>query len=137
MSHPFPSLFAGKKKKQNGGYESTDDEGVSPMLARQTAVNPTAKQKVPDKDLMVGPCMTCDSVVRWPKDLMVFRCTVCLTINDLKPTLLETKRGFGNRAPAKSKSGHLPGPSASTAPKSMLLYQLESKRVFFFVFVFG
>lgn len=27
--------------------------------------------------------MTCDSTVRWPQDLQVFRCTTCLTINDL------------------------------------------------------
>lgn len=29
--------------------------------------------------------MTCDSTVRWPQDLKTFRCTTCLTINDLEP----------------------------------------------------
>lgn len=29
--------------------------------------------------------MTCDSTVRWPRDLKVFRCTICLTVNDLEP----------------------------------------------------
>ncbi|CUS09549.1 unnamed protein product [Tuber aestivum] len=32
-----------------------------------------------------GHCMCCDCTVRWPSDLNVFRCTVCMTINDLKP----------------------------------------------------
>ncbi|PWW77571.1 HECT-domain-containing protein [Tuber magnatum] len=32
--------------------------------------------------------MCCDCTVRWPSDLNVFRCTVCMTINDLKPVPL-------------------------------------------------
>ena len=115
MSHPFPSLFIGKKN--NGGKKSkdtgADSEGeamISPALARQTAQNPTAKQpKAQDRDLMTGKCMTCDSLVRWPKELNVFRCTVCLTINDLKPVILEARRGDGNRAPLNMKAGAYPG----------------------------
>jgi len=112
MSHPFPSLFSkkdkdGKGKQTAGDFESTDDEAtISPSLAHHTAYNPTAKQaKVPDSDLTIGPCMTCDSTVRWPKDLNVFRCTVCLTINDLKPILLESKNGDRHRVPAAPKAG--------------------------------
>lgn len=30
--------------------------------------------------------MTCDSKVKWPKGLKVFRCVACLTVNDLEPT---------------------------------------------------
>jgi len=112
MSHPFPSLFSkkdkdGKRKQNAGDFESTDDEvTISPSLAHHTAHNPTAKQvKLPESDLTVGPCMTCDSTVRWPKDLNVFRCTVCLTINDLKPILLESKNGDRHRVPATPKAG--------------------------------
>ncbi|OTB05388.1 hypothetical protein M426DRAFT_72892 [Hypoxylon sp. CI-4A] len=36
-------------------------------------------------DFATGNCMTCASLVRWPKELPVFRCTICLTINDIKP----------------------------------------------------
>ncbi|KAF3921372.1 hypothetical protein ABW20_dc0108089 [Dactylellina cionopaga] len=36
-------------------------------------------------EMKVGPCMTCASTVRWPTNLTVFRCTVCLGINDLVP----------------------------------------------------
>jgi len=111
MSHPFPSLFSKKDKdgkgKQNAGFDSTDDEAtISPSLAHHTAHNPTAKQlKAPDSDLTTGPCMTCDSTVRWPKELNVFRCTVCLTINDLKPILLESKNGDRHRVSTAVKAG--------------------------------
>jgi E3 ubiquitin-protein ligase HECTD2 len=102
MSHPFPSLFTGRKKAQGdsgAGFESTDEDSISPTLARNTSLNPSAKQiRVPDKDLMTGKCMTCNSMVRWPKDLKVFRCTVCLTINDLKPVFLGARSGDGHRA---------------------------------------
>lgn len=113
MSHPFPSLFAGKKKRQDGsaegiGFESTDDDAASPVK-RNVLSNTNTKQKVPDKDLTTGRCMTCDSMVRWPKELKVFRCTVCLTINDLRPIALEARPGDGHRAPIAAKAGTFPG----------------------------
>ncbi len=37
------------------------------------------------KDFATGSCMTCGSLVRWPRELRVFKCTICLTINDLGP----------------------------------------------------
>lgn len=122
MSHPFPSLFGkrdkdGKKKQNAGGFESTDDESIPSSLAHHTAHNPTAKPaKVPDSDLKIGPCMTCDSTVRWPKDLNVFRCTVCLTINDLKPILLESKNGDRHRVPTAAKTGGSYGGTAFPSP---------------------
>lgn len=73
----------------------------------------TVKPKVPEKDLTTGKCMTCDSMVRWPKNLSVFRCTVCLTINDLKPILLEARRGDGQRTPVAAKPGTNPGTGQS------------------------
>ena len=124
MSHPFPSIFSGRKKKQDnaagaGGYESTDDEKVSPVLARNTALHPTARPvKVPDKDLMKGNCMTCDCMVRWPKELKVFRCTVCMMVNDLKPVFLEARRVDGQRAPVVAKAATQPG--ATSLPRGAL-----------------
>lgn len=38
------------------------------------------------KDCMTGRCGTCNSLVRWPRHLDFFRCSVCLMINDIKPT---------------------------------------------------
>ncbi|KUJ18244.1 HECT-domain-containing protein [Mollisia scopiformis] len=125
MSHPFPSLFSGKKKRQGESagaieFESGDDDTVPPSTARDHVQSPMAK-KVADKDLMTGKCMTCDSMVRWPKDLKVFRCTVCLTINDLVPVILEARRGDGHRAPIPLKSLVRPGPGVThrVAPLSV------------------
>ena len=116
MSHPFPSLFTGKKKRDGdsgaiGGFDSTDSDTVSPVKSYGVTHKAAAKQKAPDKDLRTGKCMTCDSMVRWPKELKVFRCTVCVTINDLKPITLEARRGDGQRVPVAVKAGTYPGPS--------------------------
>ena len=40
-----------------------------------------------EHDFATGSCATCDTHVRWPRTLDTFRCTVCVMINDLKPTL--------------------------------------------------
>ncbi len=109
MSHPFPSLFSGKKRQGESaavsGFDSTDDDLISPVAVRNAAYNTnTPKQNVPDKDLKTGRCMTCDSMVRWPKDLKVFRCTVCLTINDLQPATLDARSGEGQRGITLLKS---------------------------------
>ena len=111
-SHPFPSLFSGKKNHDGqsaGGVETMDDETASPSLARNAHSKAAGKQKVPEKDLKTGKCMTCDSMVRWPKELKVFRCTVCLTINDLKPIALEA-RPDGHRVVVIPRSGKFQGP---------------------------
>lgn len=116
MSHPFPSLFPGKKKhfsdKAGGtGFESTDDEsGSSQFVQNPPPISSIKQGKLPDRDLTTGNCMTCDSLVRWPKELSVFRCTVCLTINDLKRIALEARRVDGHRAPVAVSSGSS-GPS--------------------------
>jgi E3 ubiquitin-protein ligase HECTD2 len=134
-SHPFPSLFSSKKKRQGegAGMDSTDDDsGSSPVLPPKQ--NASAKQgKIPEKDLTTGRCMTCDSMVRWPKDLKVFRCTVCLTINDLKPILLEARRGDGHRAPVVIQPGTSPPGGiyyflVATAPTDELQYQDSQSR---------
>jgi E3 ubiquitin-protein ligase HECTD2 len=95
ISHPFPSIFGGGSKKdkkhsdKSGDFESTDDEVGSRSgkdhsgSPKKTA--PGASPAVPEKDLVLGRCMTCDSQVRWPRGLKTFRCTVCLAINDLEP----------------------------------------------------
>ncbi|CAG8493089.1 2866_t:CDS:10 [Ambispora leptoticha] len=36
--------------------------------------------------MMIGKCMCCNSNLRFPVSVSCFRCTVCQTINDLKPT---------------------------------------------------
>ncbi|KAL1902205.1 putative E3 ubiquitin-protein ligase [Ceratocystis pirilliformis] len=52
----------------------------------------------------MGPCMTCDAQMRWPREAEAFRCTGCLTINDVIP-----------RKPQRIE------PSASATTSSILL----------------
>jgi E3 ubiquitin-protein ligase HECTD2 len=90
MSHPFPSLFVSKKNKQQQQHlqptldDSADDDYPGPG---QASVRSSMAMKPPrgPADFANGNCMTCGGRVRWPKELSVFRCTTCLTINDLKP----------------------------------------------------
>lgn len=101
LSHPFPSLFANKKKKpartssEDSGSDSTDD------LAQMTNSKSKAQQphhtqrngrSSESRDFATGHCMTCGSLVRWPRELHVFRCTICLTVNDLQPLFQDERR---------------------------------------------
>ncbi|KAI0025863.1 hypothetical protein F4780DRAFT_233342 [Xylariomycetidae sp. FL0641] len=92
MSHPFPSLFSSRKKK-NAVPDNQPSAGDmlqerSYHLKPQSNPTPTPNQRrVPPgpADFATGNCMTCASLVRWPKELHVFRCTICMTINDTQP----------------------------------------------------
>ncbi|KAM0245706.1 hypothetical protein ACHAP5_005190 [Fusarium lateritium] len=94
MSQPFPSLFSSKKKRQNSvgapppdlGF--ADDDAVMHRQAPKTQTrNPSHTRNGPagSKDFATGSCMTCGSLVRWPRELKVFKCTICTTVNDLEP----------------------------------------------------
>lgn len=103
MSHPFPSIFHSKKKLDRGnvamGCDTEDSDGSMAFISHGQSKSTTSKPaKAADRDLTTGKCMTCDSMVRWPKDLAVFRCTVCLTINDLTP--------IGSRSADCRRPGH-------------------------------
>lgn len=121
MSHPFPSMFHSRKKRDGSSAalanEAAPAEGscfTSSKGPANTGQN-TRSSKATDRELMTGKCMTCDSTVRWPKELKVFRCTVCLTINDLIP--LSTSRR------AKDQPGSF---DAGTSNKHMQTPQLSS-----------
>lgn len=109
LSHPFPALFAGRKKL---GGEAPVDDALPPAAQSRSAAAPSTTPKpstrVLDRDLVTGKCMTCDSMVRWPKELLVFRCTVCSTINDLQPVRLEVK-GDGQRVVKTEKGKGIDG----------------------------
>lgn len=93
LSHPFPSFFGGRRQEKKSQQRSTQDEvdssedGTNDLKRSGTkskkAVNPVP-HNTPSKQPATGKCMTCDSTVRWPQDLKTFRCTTCLTINDLE-----------------------------------------------------
>ena len=95
-SHPFPSIF-GSGKRTDREVEIDDQDEIIDDLYNPPILSPGLASKdymastsgvyahSAEKDLMTGNCSTCDSTVRWPRHLGVFRCTVCLMINDLKP----------------------------------------------------
>ncbi|KAK3314952.1 hypothetical protein B0H66DRAFT_535849 [Apodospora peruviana] len=91
MSHPFPSLFSSKKKKsgtmavEESDPDSADEAGPMPKLNKPQTRGHRNGSSVGSRDFSTGNCMTCGSLVRWPRELQVFKCTICLTINDLRP----------------------------------------------------
>jgi E3 ubiquitin-protein ligase HECTD2 len=91
ISHPFPSLFgSGKRSNKRGGTNGVDvrvdiidDESENePQLPRTSSQKEAAASM--DQNMVSGRCATCDSLVRWPRHLEVYRCTACLMINDLR-----------------------------------------------------
>ncbi|KAJ4254918.1 putative E3 ubiquitin-protein ligase [Fusarium torreyae] len=119
MSQPFPSLFSSKKKRQNSvgapppdlGF--ADDDAAMPRQAPKTHARiPSHTRNGPSgsKDFATGNCMTCGSLVRWPRELKIFKCTICTTVNDLEPLSLdqdgsksrrETSQGTSQTGPAR------------------------------------
>jgi len=92
FSHPFPSLFGSKRqgKKNIPRHDEVDSsEDASGQYkggsSRSKKIQGGLSHKTNDKEPAMGKCVTCDATVRWPQDLKVFRCTTCLTINDLEP----------------------------------------------------
>ncbi|KAI0512856.1 hypothetical protein F5B22DRAFT_287128 [Xylaria bambusicola] len=108
MSHPFPSLFSSKKKKnaaadsEHGYVDDVGDRDFhSKVYSNSSQTTNTSRIATGPAELATGNCMTCAGLVRWPKDLQVFRCTKCLTINDLKvfaPTPRPTIRAVSRPA---------------------------------------
>lgn len=101
-SHPFPALFAAKKKLSPKKPAPDDFDSDSDSDAEMLGLGPGSKSKARtkakapvqitspsntrptgDKDFASGHCMTCGALSRWPKGLKVFKCTLCMTINDL------------------------------------------------------
>jgi len=92
ISHPFPSIF-GSGKKRNAKEE--EEENVidaktllvgSPgtQVAGQAGFSRLDSVHTEEVEMTSGKCATCDCQVRWPRHLDVFRCTVCLMVNDLQ-----------------------------------------------------
>ncbi|KAF3180476.1 putative E3 ubiquitin-protein ligase [Orbilia oligospora] len=87
----------------SGGGKNIPQGGDKVDITPFGAVRRVGNGSVPE--MKVGPCMTCASTVRWPTHLTVFRCTVCLGINDLVPfqkTVKTDEKGKGkqNTTPA-------------------------------------
>ena len=116
ISHPFPSFFGSIKKSQRkntlkqaySGIDSTDDEisvhgdPGGPEIAKAPSRPQSNKS---ENEAATGRCMTCSSTVQWPRGLKVYRCTICLTINDLEPFL---DHAGGPRAQGSTPASRVP-----------------------------
>lgn len=85
--HLLPCLANddGATKARGGNIYVCDLSELRPLpaLTLSAPVRTTPSQQAID-GLMIGKCATCGSLVRWPRHLHVFRCTVCLMVNHLK-----------------------------------------------------
>lgn len=127
MSHPFPSFFPPRKRSLRKNAAQDDFDSDSDSDAEMLGLGPGSKSKGPaqpqgppyarpplgDKDYASGNCMTCGALSRWPKGLKVFKCTLCVTINDL----VDVKNAIGSQSHAQGSSRHN-GPLPESAPPS-------------------
>lgn len=86
FSHPFPALFGSRRqerkvKQPTDGFDSSNNAGQS----KQKGSKHHKSNEKDNKTFVTGTCMTCNTTVRWPQEVKVFRCTTCWTINDLEP----------------------------------------------------
>ncbi|EHK24451.1 uncharacterized protein TRIVIDRAFT_122664, partial [Trichoderma virens Gv29-8] len=111
MSNPFPSLFAGRRRQGSASKPSVDVDKANGGSAPSNRPVNTHKRGSPSmsKDFATGNCMTCASLVKWPRELKVFKCTICMTINDLVPISVDSHG-------SKQRHDTSPGPSSSKQP---------------------
>lgn len=107
LSHPFQSFLGGGRKPDKKNtlktdsniYDTTDDDtSINADSARYNGSGKSPSRNASqqsNKEPVKGKCMTCDSTVRWPQGLKVYRCTTCMTINDLEPHA-ESRSESGN-----------------------------------------
>ena len=122
LSHPFPSLFGSKRRTQSSVGQAAppqslrEDEDKMSRSEWSTQRNPGGRSG--SVDFMNGNCMTCATLVRWPKDLPVFKCTICATINDLGPAKLKAQ-SKGSQNHRRGASQGLPSSARLTPLKGM------------------
>lgn len=138
MSHPFPSLFSIKKKKSGPmtrpEHESDSESGLDagPLPKFRGRPPPSRGHRNGSsggsRDYSTGNCMTCGSLVRWPRDLHVFKCTICLTINDLQPLPRDRDRGHDHNR--ENRRDHSRGAGASPDRRPTLSSGKETVYIF-------
>jgi E3 ubiquitin-protein ligase HECTD2 len=102
-------LFGGGKKSDSkraenrsvgieegmNGFDDDDDgdAGIGYQERHAKFAGRKGSFQYSESELITGKCATCDSLVRWPQRLDVYRCSVCLMVNDLKPATRDATRG--------------------------------------------
>ncbi|KAL4884553.1 hypothetical protein BJY04DRAFT_225720 [Aspergillus karnatakaensis] len=95
ISQPFATALTAVGKRRNksvsmeAGLDTDDDDDEDDVYLPALSGSPRKGMGVPRpqhrEELTTGKCMACNNTVRWPRNLKVFRCTECLTVNDLEP----------------------------------------------------
>ncbi|KAL5052254.1 hypothetical protein BDW71DRAFT_7788 [Aspergillus fruticulosus] len=96
ISQPFASALSGVGKRRNKSMSveadvdtDDDDDDDDIYIPNPNPISTSPRKGLPrvrpKEELTTGKCMTCNNTVRWPQHLKVFRCTECLTVNDLEP----------------------------------------------------
>lgn len=89
----LPSIADDSRKWTDGGTNKTRGGNLNGCNFSELRPQPvktltpsirTMPSQQGNNGLMTGKCATCGSLVRWPRHLHVFRCTVCLMVNHLK-----------------------------------------------------
>ncbi|KAL8717627.1 MAG: hypothetical protein Q9225_005146 [Loekoesia sp. 1 TL-2023] len=112
------------------GAQNPQDDPV-PILPSETGLGKSSsvsphgsKSKTHDNELVSGRCATCDSSVRWPSHLSVFRCTICLMVNDLQP--LEVRSQQDRRRQSNEKPQMLSLRTTEKLANDCVLLYLQS-----------
>ncbi|GLB03812.1 putative E3 ubiquitin-protein ligase [Aspergillus tubingensis] len=130
VSHPFPSPFGGMTKRRNRSISKKDnflfdsddeDDDEVTYLPDPNSSSPRkgAARPTPSDEMTSGKCMVCNSTVRWPRNLKVFRCTECLTVNDLE-LFVDSGKAGGNGL--SGSDGKAPTP---TVPRKAMPLSIE------------
>ena len=129
LSHPFTSSLHDDRRINNtvqgrdefDGLDTTGDgnSSIPPGVSRDHVFpGQTGSLQHAGKELVTGKCATCGSLVRWPKDVDVFRCTICLMVNDLSPASNVKIAADALANPTALSREQVVGPA--TAPKGTL-----------------
>lgn len=110
LSHPFTSPFTaigGKREKaRHNTWDSDSDSDEVTYPVQPVSTSPRKESKVGvGNDLAEGKCQTCNSTVRWPRHLKVFRCTSCQMVTDLENEPIKEVRSPVDHDPAGRPRG--------------------------------
>lgn len=130
ISQPFvlPSTKTGNKAGyQNTAWDSDSDSDDVTYPAHSLATSPRkdSPKKKSSNDVEEGKCQTCNSIVRWPRNSNVFRCTACLMVTDIQAEPSKDEKNpadpalDGNRAWDGSTAQPPPGASPGQGRSGM------------------
>ncbi|KAF7713818.1 Uncharacterized protein PECH_005825 [Penicillium ucsense] len=86
ISQPFPFPGAGKRRnKHKAEMWESDSDSEDTTLPSEIVDRGPRKDIKAGSDLAETRCPTCNSIVRWPRNLKEFRCSACLMVTDLSP----------------------------------------------------